>query len=172
MIALTWTYGQLLKGLTERVRRVLLVQVLILAPSFGVLELDPLGPSHRGLSLTRLALWGCAVGLLWALHRYALGHSRVASWQRVLWVTALCWMGQWLGGYVALEALPRSLQQWSAARWIHVGFTVLFFWAATALMYRLAAPVPEPESAPAAPTGPQAPSGKKDFTRAERPAGA
>ena len=33
MIALTWTYGQLLKGLTERVRRVLLVQVLILAPT-------------------------------------------------------------------------------------------------------------------------------------------
>ncbi|NNC19471.1 hypothetical protein HRD49_23185 [Corallococcus exiguus] len=172
MIALTWTYGQLLKGLTERVRRVLLVQVLILAPSFGVLELDPWGPSHRGLSLTRLALWGCAVGLLWALHRYAFGRSRVASWQRVVWVTALCWLGQWLGGFVALEALPRSLQQWSEARWIHVGFTVLFFWAATALLYRLAAPMPEPEAVPAAPTGPQAPSGKKRFTRAERPAGA
>ncbi|RKH42636.1 hypothetical protein D7X55_36685 [Corallococcus sp. AB049A] len=172
MIALTWTYGQLLKGLSERVRRVLLVQVLILAPSFGVLELNPLGPSHRGLSLTRLALWGCAVGLLWALDRYAFGRSRVASWQRLVWVTALCWLGQWMGGFVALEALPRSLQQWSAARWVHVGFTVLFFWAATALLYRLAAPVPEAEAAPAMPTGPEAAPGKKGFRRAERPAGA
>ncbi|NOK23485.1 hypothetical protein [Corallococcus carmarthensis] len=169
MIALTWTYGQLLKGLTERVRRVLLVQVLILAPSFGVLELNPVGPSHHGLSLTRLALWGCAVGLLWTLHRYAFGRSRVASWRRVLWVTGLCWLGQWMGGYVAVEALPRSLQQWSAARWIHVGFSVMFFWAATALLYRLAAPVPEPDVVPAAP---DAASAKKGFTRAGRPAGA
>ncbi|MFP2898334.1 hypothetical protein [Corallococcus sp. 4LFB] len=173
MIALTWTYGQLLKGLTERVRRVLLVQVLILAPAFGVLELNPSGPSRQGLSLTRLALWGCAVGVLWALHRYALGGTRVASWQRVLWVTGLCWLGQWLGGFVTEEALPRSLQHWHGARWIHVGFSVLFFWAATALLYRLAAPVPEPDAVPAAPDAASTPAaGKKGFTRAERPAGA
>ncbi|NOK37976.1 hypothetical protein HMI49_32720 [Corallococcus exercitus] len=168
MIALTWTYGQLLKGLTERVRRVVLVQVLILAPAFGVLEFNPSGPSRLGLSLTRLALWGCAAGLLWALHRYAVGRARVASWQRVLWVTALCWLGQWLGGFVTGEALPRSLQEWHGTPWIHMGFSVLFFWAATALLYRLAAPVPEPDAAPeAAPA-----SAKKGFTRAERPAGA
>lgn len=170
MIALTWTYGQLLKGLTERVRRVLLVQVLILAPSFGVLELNPLGASHRGLSLTRLALWGCAVGLLWALHRYAFGRTKVASWQRVLWVTGLCWLGQWMGVFVSVEALPRSLQQGSGARWIHVGLSVMFFWAATAVLYRLAAPVPEPDAS--APTGPEAAPAKKRLTRAERPAGA
>jgi hypothetical protein len=151
MIALTWTYGQLLKGLTERVRRVLLVQVLILAPSFGVLELNPLEPSHRALSFVRLALWGGAVGVLWALQRYVFGRSRMVSWRRVLWVTALCWLGQWLGGFVAMEALPPALQQWPGARWIPVGFSVMFFWAATALLYKLAAPVPVPDAVPGAP---------------------
>ncbi|NBD10218.1 hypothetical protein [Corallococcus silvisoli] len=172
MIALTWTYGQLLKGLTERVRRVLLVQVLILAPSLGVLEHNPLGSARQGFSLVRLGLWGCGVGVLWALHRYAFGPSRVASWQRVAWVTALCWLGQWLGSFVTAEVLPSALQQWPGMRWVHVGFTVLFFWSATALLYRLAAPVPELEGACTGAEASEPADAKKDFTREERPAGA
>ncbi|RKG99972.1 hypothetical protein D7X74_38960 [Corallococcus sp. CA047B] len=177
MIALTWTYGQLLRGAADMVRRVLLVQLLILAPCFWLLELSqnvafrwmngdwgwvyPESP-HHWFSIVSLGLWSGAVVALWALNTYWFRPARMARWQRVLWASALCWLGQWLGGFLAAEVFHHPLQVWPGTRLVYVSFSALFFWAANALLYLAVVRDPGPASEPVA----------VPVTRAERPAGA
>ena len=175
MIALTWTYGQLLRGLAEMVRRVLVVQVLFLAPCFWLLELSQTVAfqwMNGDWGWGYVGMWGGVAVGMWAFHHYGFRPLRVASWRRVLWATLLCWTGLWLGGFVATEVFQPPHQTWPGTRWVYVGLSALFCWAATALLYRLAAP--ETEQAAAEPTPPSAPPATPaaDFTRAKRAAGA
>ncbi|RKG70707.1 hypothetical protein [Corallococcus terminator] len=185
MIALTWTYGQLLRGVADLARRVLLVQLLILAPCFWLLELSqnvafrwmngdwgwvyPESP-HRGFSVVSLGLWSGAVVALWALNTLWFRPARMALWQRVLWTTALCWPGQWLCGFIAAEVFHHPFQVWPGTRLLYVSFSSLFFWAANALLYQWVVRDPQPV-APRT-SEPASESLQVPVTRAERPAGA
>ncbi|MCY1030244.1 hypothetical protein OV207_02160 [Corallococcus sp. BB11-1] len=187
MIALTWTYGQLLRGLADVVRRVLLAQLLLLVPCFWLLELSQnvafrwmngdwgwVYPesSHGWFSVISLGLWSGAVVALWALNTRWFRPARMPRWQRVLWSTALCWLGQWLGGFLAAEVFHHPFQVWPGSRLVYVSFSALFFWAANALLYQWIARDDPEALPPRASEATSEPVRSLPVTRAERPAGA
>ncbi|WP_141617130.1 hypothetical protein [Myxococcus sp. AB036A] len=132
--------------------RVLLTQVLYVAPLFWFMELAqnvawrwmngdwgwvfPKSPYHW-FSFGSLILWAGCVALLWSLHFFWFYPRRVKVWSRLAIGAGVCWTGEWVGGYVAANVFNHPLQVWPGSPLVYVHYSALFFWVSNCIVYHL-----------------------------------
>ncbi|QDE93588.1 hypothetical protein BHS06_33930 [Myxococcus xanthus] len=132
--------------------RVLLTQVLYVAPLFWFMELAqnvawrwmngdwgwvfPKSPYHW-FSFGSLILWAGCVALLWSLHFFWFYPRRVKVWPRLAIGAGVCWVGEWVGGYVAANVFNHPLQVWPGSPLVYVHYSALFFWVSNCIVYHL-----------------------------------
>ncbi|MCP3143940.1 hypothetical protein [Pyxidicoccus xibeiensis] len=151
MISLSWPLALLWKKAAAYLR-VLLTQVLYIAPLFWFMELAqniawkqmngewgwyyPESPYHW-FSFGSLILWTGCVGLLWSMHCLWFYPRRMTVWPRILISAVVCWLGEWFGGYVAANVFGHPLQVWPGSPLVYVHYSALFFWVSNAVIYHL-----------------------------------
>ncbi len=132
--------------------RILLTQVLYIAPLFWFMELAqnvawrwvngdwgwyfPESPYHW-FSFASIILWAGCVMLLWSLHYFWFYPRRVKLWTRVGIGAAACWAGEWVGGFVAANVFNHPLQVWPGSPLVYVHWCALFFWVSNVIVYQL-----------------------------------
>lgn len=132
--------------------RVLLTQVLYVAPLFWFMELSqnlawrwmngdwgwvfPKSPYHW-FSFGSLFLWAGCVALLWSLHFFWFYPRRVKLWPRLAIGAVVCWVGEWVGGYIAANVFNHPLQVWPGSPLVYVHYSALFFWVSNCIVYHL-----------------------------------
>ncbi len=132
--------------------RILLTQVLYVAPLFWFMELAqnvawrwmngewgwmyPKSPYHW-FSFGSLILWAGCVALLWSLHYFWFYPRRVKVWPRLAIGAVVCWVGEWIGGYIAANVFNHPLQVWPTSPLVYVHYSALFFWVSNCIVYHL-----------------------------------
>src|SRR6218665_117745 len=132
--------------------RVLATQILYVAPLLWLLELlqnqawraangtygwvYPDSP-YGWFSFGSMVLWVGSVFLMWTLHYYWFHPKQFRLWTRVGIASAICWAGEWVGGFMAVELTGKHLHVWPGAALVYVSFPVLFFWVSNVIVYHL-----------------------------------
>lgn len=132
--------------------RVLATQILYVAPLLWLLELlqnqawraanGTYGwvypdSAYGWFSFGSMALWVGAVFLMWTLHFYWFYPRQVRLWTRVFITSAVCWVGEWVGGYLSVRLTGRHLHVWPGAVLVYVSFPAIFFWVSNVIVYHL-----------------------------------
>lgn len=132
--------------------RILLTQVLYIAPLFWFMELAqnvawrwvngdwgwifPESP-YNWFSFASIILWAGCVVLLWSLHYFWFHPRRVKVWTRVALGAVACFVGEWVGGFLAANVFNHPLQVWPGSPLVYVHWCALFFWVSNVIVYQL-----------------------------------
>lgn len=151
MTSRTWPTGLLQKN-PATYFRILLTQVLYIAPLFWFMELSqnvawrwvngdwgwyfPESPYHW-FSFESIILWAGCVVLLWSMHYFWFYPRRMKLWTRVALSAPACFVGEWVGGYVAANVFDHPLQVWPGSPLVYVHYSAIFFWMSNVIVYQL-----------------------------------
>jgi len=132
--------------------RVLATQILYMAPLFWLLELSqnqawkaangefgwvyPDSP-YRWFSFGSMILWAGSVFLMWTLHYYWFYPKGMKLWTRIAIASVVCWVGEWVGGFLAVQLTGQHLHVWPGSKLVYVSFPALFFWVSNVIVYHL-----------------------------------
>ena len=132
--------------------RVLATQILYLAPLLWLMELAqnqawraangtygwvyPDSP-YGWFSFGSMTLWAGAVFLMWTMHYYVFHPRRVRIWSRVAIASLVCWVGEWVGGYLSVQLTGKHLHVWPGSSLVYVSGPALFFWVSNVIVYHL-----------------------------------
>jgi hypothetical protein len=130
----------------------LLSQLFYLTPLFWLLELAqnvawrwvngswgwvyPASP-HGWFSFGSMVLWASAVGLMWSLHTFWFEPRQVPLWRRIVSGAAITWVGEWVGGFLAVLLTGEPMQVWPGASLVYVSYPAFFFWVSNVTLYFL-----------------------------------
>ena len=132
--------------------RVLATQILYVAPLLWLLELlqnqawraanGTYGwvypdSAYEWFSFGSMVLWVGAVFLMWTLHYTWFHPKQYRLWSRVAIASVICWMGEWVGGFMAVQLTGKHLQVWPGASLVYVSFPAIFFWVSNVIVYHL-----------------------------------
>jgi hypothetical protein len=132
--------------------RVLATQILYVAPLLWLLELAqnqawkavngtygwlyPDSP-YGWFSFGSMVLWVGSVFLMWTMHYYWFHPRQLKAWARVGIGSVVCWVGEWIGGFMAVALTGKHLHVWPGATLVYVSGPAIFFWVSNVIVYHL-----------------------------------
>lgn len=132
--------------------RVLATQILYVAPLLWLLELSqnqawkavnasygwvyPASP-YGWFSFGSMVLWAGSVFLMWTMNYYWFHPRGMRLWTRIALASMVCWVGEWVGGYMAVQLTGQPLHVWPGAKLVYVSFPAIFFWVSNVIIYHL-----------------------------------